>query len=183
MHWRPPPVRNSPPLLSGVIGLGAIGLVLWLLVSLLGGSSGDSGSHSSAGGNNAHSAPIVVEKGDIPCQVSAYTNLTSDRLQTCVDAKKYAKSQLAAISQSNQWGCLDQLWDHESNWSAWAQNPNGGAYGIPQALGHGHPYDLGDWRAQVDWGLSYIKGRYKTPCAAWEWWQHPRAAPYDQNWY
>jgi hypothetical protein len=37
-----------------------------------------------------------------------------------------------------------------------------------------------DWRTnpvtQIKWGLSYIKGRYKTPCGAW---QHSE----DTGWY
>nr|WP_229690844.1 lytic transglycosylase domain-containing protein [Sphaerisporangium melleum] len=81
----------------------------------------------------------------------------------------------------NQFRCLDSLWTRESNWNHRAQNPSSGAYGIPQALpGHkmlgvGH-----DWRVnpatQIRWGLSYIKGRYGSPCGAWG---HFRA----HNWY
>ena len=36
-----------------------------------------------------------------------------------------------------QFGCLRLLWDRESGWSATAENPSSGAYGIAQALGHG----------------------------------------------
>lgn len=36
-------------------------------------------------------------------------------------------------------------------------NASSGAYGIPQALGHGHVFDLGDARAQIAWGLNYIR--------------------------
>ncbi len=35
------------------------------------------------------------------------------------------------------WRCLDTLWTRESGWSATAENPRSGAYGIAQALGHG----------------------------------------------
>ena len=54
--------------------------------------------------------------------------------------------------------------------------PSSGAYGIPQSLGHGHPYDLGDYAAQINWGLSYIKGRYGSPNVAW-------AHELANNWY
>jgi hypothetical protein len=33
-----------------------------------------------------------------------------------------------------QWTCLDELWQQESSWSNTADNSDGGAYGIPQAL-------------------------------------------------
>jgi len=176
MHWRPPPVRNSPPLLSGIIGLGAIGAVLWLVVSLLGGSSSDGGSSADSGSHGGGKLPSVSIQGSIPCTVDTgnAVNLTADRLHTCVDAKKYAKAKLVAAGKGDEWNCLDNLWYHESNWSAWAVNQSSGAYGIAQALGHGHVYDEGDWKAQVDWGLNYIDGRgdYKgSPCTAWQLWQ------------
>lgn len=92
-------------------------------------------------------------------------------------AQAYAQSQLA----SHGWG-LDQmqpliwLWNQESGWNPWAVNPSSGAYGIPQSLGHGHPYDLGAYMPQVDWGEDYIAGRYGSPSAAWA---HEKAF----NWY
>src|SRR5262249_42098448 len=64
----------------------------------------------------------------------------------------------------------------ESGWSPYAVNPSSGAYGIPQSLGHGHPFNLGDARAQIAWGLNYIRGRYGTPAAAW-------AHEVANNWY
>jgi hypothetical protein len=62
---------------------------------------------------------------------------------------------------------LNKLWTRESGWNPNAVNPSSGAYGIPQSLGHGHPYNLGDARAQIAWGLQYIAGRYGNPEAAW----------------
>ena len=55
---------------------------------------------------------------------------------------------------------LLSLWNQESGWNAYAVNPSSGAYGIPQSLGHGHPYNLGDYKAQIMWGINYIAGRY-----------------------
>jgi hypothetical protein len=75
------------------------------------------------------------------------------------------------FSQSTQWGCLDNLWMHESGWVVDAQNPSG-AYGIPQALpaskmaSAGSDY-LTNPATQIRWGLGYIKSTYGTPCAAW----------------
>lgn len=83
---------------------------------------------------------------------------------------------MAAGWGAGQWPSLQALWTQESGWNANAVNPSSGAYGIPQALGHGHPYALGDARAQIAWGLNYIKQRYGSPAAAEA---HERA----NNWY
>ncbi|MEV6302214.1 lytic transglycosylase domain-containing protein [Actinoplanes sp. NPDC051861] len=73
--------------------------------------------------------------------------------------------------------CLNQLWDKESGWNHLAENKSSGAYGIPQA----YPGDkmssvADDWRinaaTQIKWGLGYIKGKYKSPCGAWTYWQN-----------
>ena len=70
-----------------------------------------------------------------------------------------------------QWPSLNALWTGESNWDANAVNKSSGAAGIPQALGHGHVFNLGDPRAQIAWGLDYIAGRYGTPSRAYSAWQ------------
>jgi hypothetical protein len=80
-----------------------------------------------------------------------------------------------------QFGCLDALWRKESNWSPTAANRTSGAYGIAQALPGSKMASIApDWRTnpetQVVWGLSYIQGRYGSPCAAWA---HSRKT----NWY
>ncbi|MDR6970262.1 lytic transglycosylase domain-containing protein [Leifsonia shinshuensis] len=77
----------------------------------------------------------------------------------------------------DQYGCLVQLWNHESGWRVNASNPSG-AYGIPQALpgskmGPGWQTDAS---VQISWGLGYVSGRYGTPCGAWGVWQ-------SQGWY
>ena len=83
---------------------------------------------------------------------------------------------LAAGWGADQWPSLLALWNQESGWDANAVNKSSGAYGIPQALGHGHPFNLGDAPAQIAWGLNYIRGRYGSPAAAEA---HERA----NNWY
>lgn len=83
-------------------------------------------------------------------------------------AQAYAKSQLGGYGWgADQFQPLVYLWNQESGWNDNAVNPSSGAYGIPQALGHGHPYNLGDYMNQINWGLNYIKGRYGSPSAAW----------------
>jgi hypothetical protein len=73
-----------------------------------------------------------------------------------------------------QWTCLDDLWTRESNWNAAAFNPRTGGYGVPQATPASKMASAGpDWRTnaatQIKWGLTYIQGRYGTPCGAWSW--------------
>lgn len=72
----------------------------------------------------------------------------------------------------DQWECLNALWTRESNWRANAHNSSSGAHGIPQALPGSKMAKYGaDWATnpvtQIKWGLSYVKGRYGTPCGAW----------------
>jgi len=80
----------------------------------------------------------------------------------------------------DQFGCLVELWNHESGWNVYASNPSG-AYGIPQALPGSKMATAGaDWESnpatQISWGLGYISGRYGTPCGAWD-------AFNSQGWY
>jgi hypothetical protein len=82
----------------------------------------------------------------------------------------------AAGFPDTEWPYLQKLWTQESGWDANSVNKSSGAYGIPQSLGHGHPYNLGDAGAQIAWGLNYIKGRYHTPRSAW-------AHEVSSNWY
>ncbi|WP_426985536.1 lytic transglycosylase domain-containing protein [Pseudarthrobacter sp. Y6] len=97
-------------------------------------------------------------------------------------AKNYAAGQLAAYGWGqDQFQCLASLWTKESNWLTTATNPYSGAYGIAQALPASKYATAGsDWltsyRTQVNWGLSYIADRYRSPCGAWN---HSVA----NNWY
>ncbi|WIB61351.1 lytic transglycosylase domain-containing protein [Curtobacterium sp. MCLR17_007] len=88
-------------------------------------------------------------------------------------AKAYARSVLGNYGWGDdQYGCLVSLWTQESGWRANALNASSGAYGIPQALPANKLSAAGaDWRTnqdtQINWGLSYIKSSYGTPCGAW----------------
>jgi hypothetical protein len=82
---------------------------------------------------------------------------------------------------SSQFSCLQPLWEHESGWSVTAENPTSGAYGIPQSLPGAQMASAGaDWQSnaatQIRWGLTYIHGRYGSPCGAW-------AHEESDNWY
>jgi uncharacterized protein YabE (DUF348 family) len=90
--------------------------------------------------------------------------------------KDIARQLVAARGwSSQQYDCLVTLWDHESGWNVHASNASG-AYGIPQAVPGDKMASAGpDWQnsalTQITWGLSYIAGRYSTPCGAWSFWQ------------
>ena len=82
---------------------------------------------------------------------------------------------------SSQFSCLQPLWEHESGWSVTAENPTSGAYGIPQSLPAAQMASAGaNWQTsaatQIRWGLTYIQGRYGSPCGAW-------AHEESDNWY
>ena len=82
---------------------------------------------------------------------------------------------------ADQYDCLAMLWDRESRWNMYAENPSSGAYGIPQALpGDKMATVSDDWRTnpvtQITWGLRYIEARYGSPCGAW-------AHSEEMNWY
>jgi hypothetical protein len=87
-----------------------------------------------------------------------------------------AQTYAAQLVASNGWGagefsCLVNLWNRESGWDTHAYNPSG-AYGIPQALPGSKMASFGadwqnDYRVQIQWGLSYIRGSYGSPCGAW----------------
>jgi hypothetical protein len=74
--------------------------------------------------------------------------------------KLYAHSR---IIDANEYRCLEQLYTKESNWNPKART--GSHYGIPQM--RNDKLKSMDAYTQIDWGLRYIKGRYKTPCKAW----------------
>ena len=98
------------------------------------------------------------------------------------DPRSIARSMVAKRGWgSEQFGCLDKLWNKESNWLPTAKNPSSSAYGIPQSLPGSKMASAGaDWRTnpatQITWGLGYIADRYGSPCSAWA---HSRA----HNWY
>jgi hypothetical protein len=64
--------------------------------------------------------------------------------------------------------CLDELWTRESGFNDEAANPTSDARGIAQNInGWSADYEPGNAAQQVAWGLSYVAGRYGTPCGAW----------------
>jgi hypothetical protein len=92
-----------------------------------------------------------------------------------------AKSMMPAWAGGSEWAAWLALWNQESGWNQLAKNASSGAYGIPQALpaskmGAAANPPQSNPHAQIDWGASYIKGRYGDPIGAEA---HERAF----NWY
>lgn len=89
------------------------------------------------------------------------------------DPRAIARPMVSARGWNDaEFRCLVALWDRESHWNPYAENPYSGAYGIPQSLPGSKMESVGpDWRTnpvtQITWGLNYIGGRYGTPCNAW----------------
>ena len=98
---------------------------------------------------------------------------------TVAQAQTYAAGAAAQYGWTGaEWDALVWLWNHESSWLWYADNPWSDAYGIPQALPGSKmgPGWQDDGAVQIDWGLSYIAQRYGSPTQAVAWWQ-------QHNWY
>ena len=104
-------------------------------------------------------------------------------LTTQVQAKTYSKKECKQYAYNQvikkyHWSIRDyndlvKLWNKESGWNAKAYNKRSKACGIPQALPckkmkkYGKDYRT-NCKVQINWGLQYIKKRYKTPTKAWK---------------
>lgn len=106
-----------------------------------------------------------------------------------LQAKTYSKKQCKdyaykQVIKKYHWSIKDynnlvKLWQKESGWRATAYNRRSNACGIPQAAPCSKMKKYGkDYRknckVQINWGLNYIKKRYKTPTKAWSHFQKKR---------
>jgi hypothetical protein len=133
------------------------------------GGSGGSGDSARSGDTSAHSNTARVNQG------IARLMLSGSHPDWLV---------------GKQWDDLVSLWNQESGWDNLAMNKSSGAFGIPQALGHGLSNTAGKYgnqypsraandgvaTAQIAWGIGYIAERYHNPSAAW-------AHEVANNWY
>ncbi|MCD0483725.1 lytic transglycosylase domain-containing protein [Streptacidiphilus sp. ASG 303] len=83
---------------------------------------------------------------------------------------------LRIVGGGSRFLCFSAIVERESGWDPTAVNPSSGAYGLVQALpGSKMASAGGDWRTdpatQIRWGLSYMNGRYGSPCGAWAFWR------------
>lgn len=92
----------------------------------------------------------------------------------------YSAAEVQAMARQmipgDQFQCFSNIVNHESSWNYRASNASSGAYGLVQALPGSKMASAGaDWQTnpatQIKWGLSYMNGRYGSPCGAWSFWQ------------
>ena len=101
--------------------------------------------------------------------------------------KSYAYTKvLGQWNSKREYGCLVQLWEHESHWNPAAHNKSSGAWGIAQFMpqtwrNYHYPYKPKAATIQITAGLRYITKRYGSPCKAWAFWQ--RNAKKGNAWY
>ncbi len=114
---------------------------------------------------------IVQVTAQVSSRYAVSRNLSASSA-SAAEAQAYARERCTAYGWSeNDYYNLVALWNKESHWNMYAQNSSSGAYGIPQALpgskmaSAGSDY-LTNYKTQVNWGLSYIKGRYGNPTVA-----------------
>lgn len=127
-------------------------------------------------GGTAANAGIWGYKG-LPGDSSVPLPATANAAENQETAKRIIKTTYPSWG-NDQVVCLIKLWERESNWNQFAENPagfgtpEGGAYGIPQSLPGNKMATMGsDWKnnpeTQIKWGLNYIKERYINPCGGW----------------
>lgn len=127
------------------------------------------GEYSNAAGRDAFTISEPVAAAAATASASAPAAGVPD--PGSAQAIAYAMLQSMGLGDG-EYSCLVALWDRESHWNIYAYNASSGAYGIPQALPGEKMASAGaDWATsastQISWGLSYISGRYSTPCGAW----------------
>ena len=126
----------------------------------------------------------VIEQSTTTTTESTTTTTTTQKT-TKKKAVKKAVKKVATASYSEyqqyakqignydeiQMSALINLWNRESGWNPNARNKKSGACGIPQALPCNKiakQQGSNDWKAQIRWGINYIKNRYGTPTNAWK---------------
>lgn len=132
-------------------------------------------------------AAAAAEVDRLAAEAAAAAAAAAAEAQRVANTPDGARATARSMSASKYgWGdgefaCLARLWQKESGWNLNAYNAGGGATGIPQALPGSKMASAGaDWATnastQISWGLSYISGRYGSPCSA-------MAHSSSMNWY
>ena len=106
---------------------------------------------------------VLVAIGIALCIMPDAGGSESVHIKEYISYRSYA---YMLLDNKQEYKCLNTLYRHESNWNPAAVN--GSHYGIPQGnseyLLHANGYE------QIQWGLTYINGRYGTPCKALHHW-------------
>jgi TP901 family phage tail tape measure protein len=128
----------------------------------LGGPTGADGGGTAGGAAASGGKGAGARDSDTATAVSGVRGTAAANMAL---GKKLAASR--GWSTGAQWAALSRLWSNESGWNNMAQNPTSTAFGIAQFL-DGTWKGMGlskssDPAAQINAGLAYIAGRYKTP--------------------
>jgi hypothetical protein len=91
------------------------------------------------------------------------------------DTQIYAQQRVCTVWGCDQWNAFHFIILKESTWNYRAINPTSGAGGLCQALPFSKMATAGaDYQTnpntQIEWCISYIQGRYKTPEGAKTFW-------------
>jgi hypothetical protein len=91
------------------------------------------------------------------------------------DTQAYAQQRVCAVWGCDHWNSFHFIVTKESTWNYRAVNPSSGAGGLCQSLpvskmASAGPDYLTNPNTQVEWCISYIQGRYKTPNDAKVFW-------------
>lgn len=164
-------MRNNKPVINGKLIILGILVGILLVVNSL---SGNGVVKTTEKVKDVVSTQIK----EITSTTETTTKVTTTKKVTKKAVKKVATSTKSEyLSYAKQYGGyddkemqkLDYLWTRESNWNPNARNKYSGACGIPQALPCSKIKDQqgsNDWKAQIRWGINYIKNRYGTPSNA-----------------
>ena len=162
-------LRTYPKLLLTLTAAGSA--ITAAVITLSATSAGQLASGQAAAAH--HVASPAAAAAEAPATFRPIATLDAAATSQRATARHRAQLMLAHYGwRQRQWPALDKLWNRESGWNKYAQNPYSGAYGIPQALPGRKMASAGrHWRSnattQIRWGLGYIKSRYGTPRAAW----------------
>ena len=139
----------------------------------------------SAAATTASASPSAAATSSSPAPAPVKTTEKPVTVATTAKSSEYSGLSAYQIAEklvpSGQFGCFDWVVTRESGWSVTATNPSSGAYGLGQALpGSKMASEGSDWRTnpvtQIKWVLSYMDGRYGSPCGAQSFWE-------SHNWY
>ena len=107
------------------------------------------------------------------------TTLDSAAISQVTVAQRTAQKMLARFGWGKrQWTPLYNLWNRESGWNKYAENPYAGAYGIPQALPGSKMASAGaDWRCRTPPRRSAGACATSRPCTGARGWPGSTSSP------
>lgn len=112
-----------------------------------------------------------VRRHIIPVVVSQPAQAPPEPAPAHVAASGSPQGYALSLVGSAEFACLEPLWEQESGWNVYAENPSG-AYGIPQSLPGDKMASAGpDWQTdpdtQIRWGIQYLDDTYGSACGGW----------------